>query len=162
MSEAEAPAPSRGRQPRANVDAKRRERRYQPGTDAEGTNFHLWVDQSKLDTDTFKYRWVSNVHDRIRRLEHGDWDLVSEEEVGFTTDRSGDINPNGGRENVRMRLMRKYKDWFEDDQNVKQKRIDDQMARAARGEEILQGKGDDAGGGLSAANAYVPNGKNQL
>lgn len=162
MSEAEAPAPSRGRVSRDKTDAKRRERRYQPGQDAEGTNFHLWVDQSKLDTDTFKYRWVSNVHDRIRRLEHTDWDLVSEEEVGFTTDRSGDINPNGGRENVRMRLMRKYKDWFEEDQSAKQRRIDDQMARAARGEEILQGKGADTGQGLNAAHAYVPQGQNKL
>ena len=51
MSEAEAPAPSRGRQPRANVDAKRRERRYQPGTDAEGTNFHLWwINRSSIPT----------------------------------------------------------------------------------------------------------------
>ena len=162
MSEAEAPAPSRGRQSRAQQDTKRRERRYQPGVDSEGTNFHLWVDQSKLDTETYQYRWVGNVHDRIRRLEHGDWDLVSEEEVGFTTDRSGDVNVSAGRENVRMRLMRKYKDWFEDDQSAKQKRIDDQMKRAARGEEILQGKGDDAGGGLSAANAYMPNGQNKL
>ncbi len=161
MSEAEAPAPSRGRQSRAKTDTERRERRYQPGTDAEGTNFHLWVDQSKLDPDK-KYRWVSNVHDRIGRLTQGDWDLVSEEEVGFPIDRSGDINPNGGRENVRMRLMCKYKDWFDDDQAAKQKRIDDQMSRAARGEEILQGKGDDSGPGLSASTAYMPNGANKL
>lgn len=162
MSEAEVPAPSRGRVSRAKQEQGRRERRYQPGMDPEGTSFHLWVDETKLDRENFQYRWVSDVHDRIRRLEQRDWDVVSEAEVGFEIDRSGDIAPKAGGDNVRMRLMRKYKDWFEDDQSDKQRRIDEQMERAARGEEIIQGKGQDTGPGLTAANAYRPQGKNQL
>lgn len=155
-------APSRGRQSRDKVEQARRERRYQPGTDAEGVNLHLWVDESKLDRENFQYRWVSDVHDRVRRLEQKDWDLVAEQDVGFTIDRSGDIQHSAGRENVRMRLMRKYKDWFQDDQNAKQRRIDDQMRRAATGEEIINGKGRDEGGGLRPEHAYMPKTTNEL
>lgn len=164
MSETETPAPTRGRRSRAEIDSARRERRYSPDMDGEGTTLHLWVDESKLDRSTFHYRWVADVHDRIRRLERQDWDVVSDEEIGFTTDRSGDVQATAGRENVRMRLMRKYKDWFDDDQAMKQKRIEDQMDRAARGEEIIAGKGQDQGGGLTLQNAYRPNsaGANKL
>lgn len=160
MSEAEAPAPTRGRQARAQVNAKERERRYKPSEDAEGVDFNLWVDKSKLDPD-FQYRWVNVTKNRVDRLYNRDWDQVSEQEVGFPVERHADIAP-GARENTVAVLMRKRKDWFNQDQAEKQQRIDDQMARAARGEEIIAGKGQDEGGGLKAAHAYMPNTANKL
>jgi hypothetical protein len=153
-------APSRGRQSRDKVEAASRERRYKPSEDAEGVDFNLWVDRSKLDPD-YQYRWVNVTKNRVQRLYNRDWDQVSEEEVGFSTERHADIAP-GAREDTRAVLMRKRKDWFNDDQNAKQKRIDDQMQRAATGQEIITGKGQDEGGGLSPAHAYKPKDTNQL
>lgn len=160
MSEADAPAPTRGRQARAQSEAKERERRYKPSEDAEGVDFNLWVDKSKLDPD-YQYRWVNVTKNRVERLYNRDWDQVSEQEAGFSVERHADIAP-GAREDTRAVLMRKRKDWFNEDQAEKQRRIDDQMARAARGEEIIAGKGQDEGGGLTASNAYMPRGQNKL
>ena len=155
-----AAAPSRGRQSRAQADAATRERRYKPSEDAEGVDYNLWVDPSKLDPG-YQYRWVNVTKNRVQRLYNRDWDQVSEEEVGFSTERHADIAP-GAREDTRAVLMRKRKDWFNDDQRAKQSRIDDQMKRAATGEEIISGKGQDEGGGLRPEHAYKPKDTNVL
>ena len=160
MSEAEAPAPSRGRATRAAADATQRERRYRPSENAEGVDYNLWVDTSKLDPN-YKYRWVNDARGRIPKLHGQDWDPVAEADVGFPVDRHADIAA-GKSEDLRVRLMRKPLDWFNEDHQRKQKRIDDQMERAARGDEIIQGKGDDAGAGLNASTAYMPHGANKL
>lgn len=159
MSETTA-APSRGRQSRDKVEAVARERRYKPSEDAEGIDTNLWVDHSKLDP-AYQYRWVNVTKNRVQRLYNRDWDQVSAEEVGFSTERHADIAP-GAREDTRAVLMRKPKEWFNEDQAAKQRRIDDQMKRAATGEEIITGKGQDEGGGLSPRHAYKPKDTNQL
>lgn len=153
-------APSRGRQTRSQADAATRERRYKPSEDAEGVDYNLWVDRSKLDPD-YQYRWVNVTKNRVQRLYNRDWDTVSEQDVGFSTERHADIAP-GAREDTRAVLMRKPKQWFNDDQNAKQQRIDEQMQRAATGKEIISGKGQDEGGGLSPEHAYMPKTKNEL
>lgn len=153
-------APSRGRQSRAQADATQRERRYKPSEDAEGVDLNLWVDKSKLDPN-YQYRWVNVTKNRVQRLYNRDWDQVSEAEVGFSTERHADIAP-GAREDTRAVLMRKPKEWFDEDQNAKQRRIDDQMKRAAAGKEIISGKGQDEGGGLRPEHAYMPKATNEL
>ena len=155
-------APSRVRPSRAQADAQERTRRRRFGEDDEGVDFNLWVDKSALDP-TYQYRWVNDQRGRIKKLEGQDWDLVAEADVNFPTDRHADIAA-GKSEDMRTRLMRKPRDWFNDDHKRKQQRIDDQMAAAARGEQVLQERGQKGEnlGGLSAQNAYKPNGTNTL
>lgn len=154
---AEPRAPARARASRAQQDAETRQRRRRFSENDEGVDYNLWVDESKLDRRNFAYRWVNDQRGRIHKLESQDWDLVSQEEMGnCPTDRHGDIAA-GKSDDIRVRLMRKPIDWYNEDQARKQARIDDQMQAAARGEPMQErGESGDSGGGLAPEHAYRP------
>jgi hypothetical protein len=154
MSSTEAPArPTRGRVARA-VDEQRRRRRRDPNDN--GVVKRLSVPEEHLDRAQFQYRWVVDQPGRISMLERQDWELVGDEELGgeAPATRHADVAQN--RLPLTTRLMRKYKDWFEEDHAVQQKRLDEEMKAAELGQKVLNGP--DAGAGLSAGDprVYVP------
>lgn len=158
------PAPSRARQTRDEATTEVRQRRRRMGEDDEGAYFNFWVDESKLDRANYAYRFVNDTKNRIQRLYEQDWDIVSEAEAGFSVDRATNLSSGAKGDELRAVLMRKPIDYFNEDQAAKQRRIDEQMKRAARGDELLQERGASGEnlGGLSAANAYRPHGTNAL
>lgn len=87
----------------------------------------------ELDTQNFSYRWVNDEGNRLHDLTtNDDWEVVS--------DRSGALKPGGsgvgsevaqpvgvggdGRQ-TRAVLLRKPKDYYNDDESAKQRRIDE-------------------------------------
>lgn len=158
MSDA-ATAPTRTRASRAQTDAETRTRRRKFSENDEGVDFNYWVDESKLDRENFAYRFVNDVKNRVEKLIRQDWDVVSEAEMGFETDRHADISVGDGRRvDLRARLMRKPKDWFEEDHARKQRKNDDRMKAVAAANEVLGERGADGTpiGGLETSAAYKP------
>ena len=167
MSEAAISAkitPTRARPSRDEATTEVRQRRRRVGENDEGAYFNFWVDESKLDRANYAYRFVNDTKNRIQRLYEQDWDLVTAEDAGFSVERATNLSSGAKGDELRAVLMRKPLGYFNEDQIAKQGRIDDQMKRAARGEEVLQarGPGGENLGGLNAANAYRPNGTNAL
>lgn len=163
MSEVAEPKPqsSRSRPSRDSVEAGARQRRRRTSQDDEGVDYNLWVDESRLDRANYQYRWVNDIRGRVRKLEAQDWDIVSEQEVGFPTDRHGDI-AHGKSEDLRMKLMKKPKDWYVEDHARKQSSIDERMKAAARGEPMQEkGAGGESLGGLAPEHAYKPKAANE-
>lgn len=119
--------------PEANVrptraDEVRQERRRQPGaTIAAGIK--LGVDESKLDRNTYEYRWANETGSRLQQLHANDWDVAPEMAIQ-SSDSGGTVNSKvaGTDDNGKpfnAVLMRKRKDWFREDQKAKQKPLDD-------------------------------------
>lgn len=152
VAEAPAGAPSRARPSRDAVVQGERQRRRRYSEDDEGVDFNLYVDKQNLDP-SFQYRWVNDQRGRIKKLEGQDWELVSEDEAGVPVDRHGDI-AHSERSEVRVRLMRKPKDWYLEDHSRKQKRNDENMMRAAKGEP-MQEQGADVERGLTQSGSYL-------
>lgn len=156
---AEVAAPSRARPSRDAVTAGERQRRRRFSENDEGVDFNFWVDESKLDRKNFSYRWVNDVRGRVAKLESQDWERVSAEEAGGSVDRHADIE-NSSRAEMRAVLMRKPKDWYDDDHKRKQVANDDRMRSVASNETILKTAAKDANvgeGGLDPRHAYTPN-----
>lgn len=154
-------APSRSRPSRAQADGQARQRRRRISENDEGVDYNLWVDEAQLDRENFSYRWVNDIRGRVRKLHAQDWDVVSEEEVGFPTDRHGDI-AHGKSEDLRMKLMKKPKEFYVEDHARKQRSIDERMKAAERGEPMQErGAGGEDLGGLDPAHAYKPKAANE-
>lgn len=105
----------------------RRERRKKPGqTVLAGQK--LTVDESKLDRSKYQYRFVNDKDGRVQQLYGVDWD-VAPEGAKDDTNSLGSVNSAqaGVSEGKPFNavLLRKPKDWFEDDQKEKQKPLDE-------------------------------------
>ena len=110
-----APAPKEAVSARAK--SARRERRYSATMDGSGDR-KLRV-RGKMDSE-FTYRWVSGQDGRVEELTERDWDVVEGQPA---------VNM-GGETNV---LMKKYKDWHEEDRRAQQARVDVDMEAINRG-----------------------------
>lgn len=105
------------------AETERRERRKKRGsTVISGLKLH--VDKSELDP-AYEYRWVNDTPGRVQQMTNDDWDKVEgrgEQHVGVDSGHS-----------VKAVLMRKRKDWYEDDQKEKMKPLDEIDASIRRG-----------------------------
>lgn len=82
----------------------------------------------------FVYRIVNDEDDRITRFKDGGYELVPDETVKVGDNRANaassmssmkQLSVGGGK---KAYLMRIRKDWYDEDQKEKQKRVDDQEA----------------------------------
>lgn len=116
----------------ARADTISQERRRR-NTDALGGRRQRLATRADLDGEKFAYRWVNDDGNRLHDLTvSDDWEVVS--------DRAGEVKPDGtgvgsevatpvgtgenGRP-VRAVLLRKKKDWYDEDERAKQRRIDE-------------------------------------
>lgn len=109
----------------------------------------LAIPESGLDRENFQYRIVNDVPGRLEQLTKDDtWEVVprvEDREMNFHVDRGTE------GQSVRGHLVRKPKQWFEEDRAEGQARIDREMNRIKRG--AIQGK---TGEGLEDALTYTP------
>ncbi len=103
----------------------RNERRRQPGA-VLMSGVKLGVDQSKLDPN-FTYRWVNDKGSRVQQLEAADWDPVADavkaDSDGAGTVQTKVVGTDAGKPYNAV-LMRKRKDWFNEDKKEAQKPLD--------------------------------------
>lgn len=112
----------------ARAEETKRERRRKPGSTTH-PGIKLAVDEGKLDRATYQYRFVKDEGTRLQQLHAQDWDPVTEK-VKDDSNGLGTVNStHGGSDEAgkpyNMILVRKPKDWFEDDQTEKQRPLDE-------------------------------------
>lgn len=151
--------PSRARPSRDEETQVRRRRR---GPNDNGLVKRLAVPEDKLDRKAYAYRWVNDTPGRIPMLHGQDWDVVSDEELtddvgsSYSASRHADIAQN--RVALTTRLMRKPREFFEEDHAAAQKRLDDEMKAAELGRTVLNGpQGESAGLDVNSPRVYAPN-----
>lgn len=118
----------------------RRERRKRG--DIDGLGQKLAVNTENLDMQTYQYRFVNDDPTRIQKFTNLDWDFVPQDESAPVKDDNTDlgsvVSVVVGKDDFgnpkRAYLMRKYRDWYDDDQKEKQDDLDEQLARMRRGE----------------------------
>lgn len=86
---------------------------------------------TKLDQDKFSYRWVNDDADRVAMFKDAGYEIVSAGEAGLEKARieggagaDGTISVGNGTKAV---LMRQPKEFYTEDQQAKQKRVDETM-----------------------------------
>lgn len=140
------------------ADTVRQERRRRPGHAAHA-GIKLAVDETKLDRNTYHYRFAADTGARISQLIADDYDIAPEgakpdgNGLGSVTSALAGTDEAGKPYN--HVLLRKRKDWFEADQMEKQKPIE-------ATEEAIR-RGNTAGQGTEMSRvegAYTPNGVN--
>lgn len=141
-----------GRPPRQEQVKERRRRRDSLGADR---NMKLAVPGDFKDPN-FEYRWVNDRPGRVQQLYAEDWDVVDGQSqidsnsIGTTVKRVAD-RVNG--ENTM--LMRKPKEFYEEDQLEKKKALD-------KVDEALRRGAPPSPEGLAGPNSYVPGGRNTV
>jgi hypothetical protein len=145
------------------ADEVRTERRKKPGQMAYGGG-RLAVDESMLDRNTYEYRWVSDAPGRVQRLHDEDWDRVNDPAIKPDANTKGTVlSVHGGTEasgkNVDQILMRKRKEWFDEDQKEKLRPMEevDKQLRSGQADVIAADTDADL-----ANHAYVPGGGNSM
>lgn len=109
---------------------ERRERRYKPGaTQLDGLKLH--VPEDKLDRKRFEYRWVNNKGNRIQQMHDRDWDPAPEIANGASTTKR--VVGLDGAAPMDGMLMRKHRDWYDQDQKTKRRPLDEMEASIKRG-----------------------------
>lgn len=139
----------RGRKPRQETEI--RERRRRPDT-SMGRHDPLALDGEK-DPD-YEYRWINDDPGRIHRMTvEDDWDQVTTKDMASHAKDSGNgtgierVVDRGGK---RALLVRKRKEWYDEDRQKGQANIDameEQIKQAAHGAE-----------GLKPGEGYIPQG----
>ena len=139
------------------VEAVRNERRRRKGMGLESA-MKLTIPEDAKDPD-YEYRWAEGSPQRITQLtKYDDYDVVTSEQIasdsrqnglGVTPERHGGVDEQGNA--YSMVLLRKRKDFYEEDQKEKQARVDEREKAIKRGSV----EGDK---GLSGPNAYTPDG----
>lgn len=119
------------------AEQTRRERRMKPGATVNA-GIKLSLDEDRLDRKTYDYRWVNDVPGRVKQLEAMDWDVVKDDEAktdgtgaGTVPTVHGGIGDNGKPHG--MVLMRKFKDWADEDRKRKRKPLDEMDEAIRRG-----------------------------
>lgn len=134
------------------AETERRERRMKRG-DVVADGRKLVVPESEKDVNQFSYRFAADRPGRVQQLEKQDWDIVPDMK---------DTPHGGAEENGKpygMVLMRKYRDWYEEDQKEKQRPAD--MVDEA----LLRNQAQDIAGTTDAdlaEHAYVPGSGNKM
>lgn len=114
---------------RAEIQKEQRRRR---NADAlAGRRRLLGVDMSRLDQENFAYRIVNDTETRLHDLTvNDDWEVVQDRDGAIKPDGTGTgaevAMPVGG--GMRGVLLRKRKDWHNDDLAAKQRQIDETEA----------------------------------
>ncbi len=104
----------------SRADEVRQERRKRPGL-AAYSGIKLMVDETKLDRNTYQYRFANDTPGRIPQLMALDYDPAPE--MGKVTSAHAGVSEGGQPYNTV--LMRKRRDWFDDDQREKQRPLDE-------------------------------------
>ena len=145
-------AETRGRASRAEEQLPERRKR----ADATTIGKRMAVDTSLLDFDKFKYRYINDAPARLFQMtKQDDWDIVDTAGQTLKTDNADlgsavsvvvGSKPDGSP--MRSYLFRKLRQFYEDDQKMKQTDLDEQLAQLRRGNTAAgEGQGD-----------YVPSG----
>jgi len=144
-------------EPKRVGEVKTRRRRREGMGDER--NYRLHVPESMKDPN-FVYRWVNDRAGRVRQMTvEDDWDVVDTSKLGGDPNPAANIAEGSVINRIgdkytgeRTVLIRKPKDYFEEDQEVKEN-------RRKQIEAAMRRKAPDSLDGLGAAdNAYVPNG----
>ena len=107
------------------------ERRRRNSDALQGKRRKLSVSEETLDRTNFVYRFANDEGNRIHDLTvNDDWEVVPQRNGDEQTDGLGsEIARHVGRDEhgkgVRAVLLRKKKDWHEDDKKAAQRRIDE-------------------------------------
>jgi len=112
------------------AEETKRERRRKPGqTIAAGIKLH--VDESKLDRQKYSYRFANDKNGRVQQLQASDWDIAPE----GAKDGSVHSTHAGAEEGKPYNavLMRKPKDWYDEDMKEKQRPLDEMDEAIRRG-----------------------------
>lgn len=140
------------------ADEVRRERRRKPGQTVLA-NLKLSVDEAKLDRKTYEYRFVNDKDGRVQQLHAQDWDIApegaKEDNASLGSVNSAHAGVNEGKPYQTV-LMRKPKDWFDEDQKEKQRPLDEME------DAIRRGRTDHKANELRGAGVYTPGGANTI
>jgi hypothetical protein len=132
------------------AEEERRERRRKPGAlSAQGKR--LVVDESKLDRNKFEYRFANDTKGRLQQLHADDYDPAPE---GESDHRLAGTDETGKPFNAV--LMRKRKDWYDDDQKEKMRPLKEMDDAIRRGDHRADGEPDMRSG------TYTPGGRNTI
>lgn len=129
----------------------RQERRRKPGSNALN-GIKLGLDEEKVDRTQYTYRFVRDEGNRVQQLYAQDWDRVTEKVkddsngLGSVTSAHGGLSEEGKPYN--MVLLKKRKDWFEEDQKAKMQPLDEMEQAIRRGTDHQSGKLDLRGPGV--------------
>ncbi len=156
QDEAEA-KPRRGRRVKPGPNAelrKRRAARMERGSVDHGFNQRLGLDEDKLDHNNYRWRWVRDDPGRIANLKSREWEQVEEDDVGGQeVARAAGYGPEGKPSNCV--LMRKWKEWFNEDAERRQKAHKTLMADMMRGKAEAQRSEDGEAPGYADENNRV-------
>ena len=145
-----------GRPAKRAVEEKKQRRRR--GDLTIGRNQKLSLDTDRLD-DNYVYRWVNDMPGRVQALtKQDDWDVVSAEEIGEDVRDKG-VGTNVERivsatDGTKAVLLRKPRDYYEEDKAKEQASIREMEQAMERGE----AKDSSGQAAPSVEQAYTPAG----
>jgi hypothetical protein len=136
---------SRARPDRAESISGERARRKVETIDRMNGGFRMdFLERDQLDLDKFVYRYVIDDANRIHHAHAEDYDMVTTDEIKnfnaesspLTMESSERLSVAAGRNQYgnpeRAYLMKKRRDWWEDDQEAHVRRREDMMAGVIR------------------------------
>jgi len=139
----------------ARGDNIKQDRRRRNSEGLSGQRNRLAINQAILDKENFVYRFVNDVPGRIHELTvNDDWEVVQNRDGTIKTDGTGtgsEVSVHVGQTahgHARAVLLRKPKQWHEDDKRSMQRHIDE----VEKGLKAGQAPGADADPGKE----YVP------
>lgn len=105
----------------SRAEEVRQERRRKPGSTVH-YGIKLSVPEDQLDRNTYVYRHVNDVGNRIAQMEAEDWDKAP---LDGNSVSARHVGTDEGGKSIPAVLMRKRKDWYNADQKEKQKPLDE-------------------------------------
>jgi len=117
--EARATKPLRARTDGPSAElARRRAERKARGVNDHSNDQRLTVAGAELDYQNWQYRWANDELGNLQQLMAREWEPVSETELnGLDTARLAGMSREGKAMNAK--LMKKWKPWFDEDQDAK-------------------------------------------
>lgn len=112
---------------RGNRAEEVRERRRKPGSTVD-LGIKLHVAEEDKDPD-YVYRWVNDTGMRVQQMTANDWDPAPYKDARA---ESRVVGADAGKP-IKSVLMRKRKDWHEDDTKAKRKPLDEMEQAIKRG-----------------------------
>jgi hypothetical protein len=110
----------RGSRPESGPNAelrKRREDRKGRGLVDHGFTKRFGLDESRLDHANYRWRWVNDTPGNVAALTSREWEVVSDTDIGG---QEAARNAGFAADNrpTKAVLMRKWKEWFDEDQKA--------------------------------------------
>lgn len=105
------------------------ERRRRNSNGLLGYRDRLAVDESLLDREKYAYRWINDEAGRIHQMTvQDDWEIVSDRDnaTGTGSELAEQVGSGEKGSPLRAVLVRKPKDYFDEDKREQQRRIDEQ------------------------------------